>query len=797
MATASICSYPTAGNGDHSFLNPAGTGVHYIPIFSLYRSPSFAPLCFAPLRPTEIDLLRAPTTATSSAPMRTRVAVRFAPILHRLHHITDAYRATGAPRLGTCLSVVLDRVQAYCVPLRMDDVARLTASWMVDWPEGTVGIDGALHTVQVQVAHDCAIVDPGQLANYSTGRDASEETRALSPLLPWSACSTDSRSGGSSSVPSAPSESSRSSGSATVVRVGGTALSTFLVVRRKFDTHSVSSPNSSTADRKCTRSGARLKEEDTVEMEPEADPPRGRVERQPLYNTAVVLSELDENNDDADDADWLQNDVFPYLAGIEGCLVDVVAVNARHMALNAAELPGLGDVGALGRISHRARRLSTVERAMAWRRVLIFVVHGERLDSATDDPDLLVLQRLRTALCGGDSGSTTARRINCVVVIIALGDGLRPMLHRALHRALDAAHLPDAIETLRVTTLTTSLAPNTATAGGSDTRERRHHHRVSVQCGAIEAAVVAAWPMSRTAVASVIMPVLDCDRGQPDTRDQSDAPAAASTPKEDKDRTTRHAHTRLTAELHKIGFAPSLTRGHAQRHAQHERSSEVPGVRGSIRHRIRYLSKTAPPPLLVSLPIKEGLGNRLRALASAHVMAAELGRSFVLGWAPSVECPARFDDLFRATPHHRFWHFASTRSSGRSGGEGNGSGGGSLGAGHDANRSARTDAWGAPESHWHSRVLDFGMEPYDVRAPRLEAAKHYRIIFVRIFGAPRPLHIPCGAFMYRKSTFYKSLVPVAEIMHEVSVIKDWNGCVVRCGDMVGLRSPTSTIHFSK
>ncbi|MBA3005981.1 MAG: hypothetical protein KJ900_04305 [Proteobacteria bacterium] len=48
----------------------------------------------------------------------------------------------------------------------------------------------------------------------------------------------------------------------------------------------------------------------------------------------------------------------------------------------------------------------------------------------------------------------------------------------------------------------------------------------------------------------------------------------------------------------------------------------------------------------VIINVQYGLGNRLRALASAQVLAQKTGREFVLVWIPDVHCQAEFHDLF-------------------------------------------------------------------------------------------------------------------------------------------------------
>ncbi|MBK5928444.1 hypothetical protein [Rhodobaculum claviforme] len=44
---------------------------------------------------------------------------------------------------------------------------------------------------------------------------------------------------------------------------------------------------------------------------------------------------------------------------------------------------------------------------------------------------------------------------------------------------------------------------------------------------------------------------------------------------------------------------------------------------------------------------RHGLGNRLRAIASAAAIAARTGHELVIVWEPDVHCQARFGDLFR------------------------------------------------------------------------------------------------------------------------------------------------------
>lgn len=44
---------------------------------------------------------------------------------------------------------------------------------------------------------------------------------------------------------------------------------------------------------------------------------------------------------------------------------------------------------------------------------------------------------------------------------------------------------------------------------------------------------------------------------------------------------------------------------------------------------------------------RHGLGNRLRAVASAAAIAARTGRQLVIVWEPDAHCAARFTDLFR------------------------------------------------------------------------------------------------------------------------------------------------------
>ncbi len=48
----------------------------------------------------------------------------------------------------------------------------------------------------------------------------------------------------------------------------------------------------------------------------------------------------------------------------------------------------------------------------------------------------------------------------------------------------------------------------------------------------------------------------------------------------------------------------------------------------------------------VIVSVQHGLGNRLRALASARLLAESIGRKFILAWVPDNHCEARYTDLF-------------------------------------------------------------------------------------------------------------------------------------------------------
>ena len=64
---------------------------------------------------------------------------------------------------------------------------------------------------------------------------------------------------------------------------------------------------------------------------------------------------------------------------------------------------------------------------------------------------------------------------------------------------------------------------------------------------------------------------------------------------------------------------------------------------------------------------RHGLGNRLRAVASAAAIAAHTGRELVIIWEPDAHCAARFTDLFRydgpviETPFPRLFALAGGR----------------------------------------------------------------------------------------------------------------------------------------
>lgn len=51
----------------------------------------------------------------------------------------------------------------------------------------------------------------------------------------------------------------------------------------------------------------------------------------------------------------------------------------------------------------------------------------------------------------------------------------------------------------------------------------------------------------------------------------------------------------------------------------------------------------------VVVNVKNGLGNRLRAMASARAVAASLSRPMLLLWQPDLHCNCSFESLFRPT----------------------------------------------------------------------------------------------------------------------------------------------------
>lgn len=59
--------------------------------------------------------------------------------------------------------------------------------------------------------------------------------------------------------------------------------------------------------------------------------------------------------------------------------------------------------------------------------------------------------------------------------------------------------------------------------------------------------------------------------------------------------------------------------------------------------------KEPPREKKLIIKVQNGLGNRLRALASAYCIAKATGRKLVVIWEPDMHCGARFEDLFKPT----------------------------------------------------------------------------------------------------------------------------------------------------
>jgi len=130
---------------------------------------------------------------------------------------------------------------------------------------------------------------------------------------------------------------------------------------------------------------------------------------------------------------------------------------------------------------------------------------------------------------------------------------------------------------------------------------------------------------------------------------------------------------------------------------------------------------------LILFPVG-GLGNRLRATASAHILAEEAGRAFYLNWIPDPTCNARWDDLFL----NRFPAFPSDMET--------------LRASH---RLHCGDAHGRLPEDTVKAILD------DPRP----------VVAISTGQQLRPPHR--DDFKQKKSEFYRALIPIGPIEEEV------------------------------
>ena len=60
-----------------------------------------------------------------------------------------------------------------------------------------------------------------------------------------------------------------------------------------------------------------------------------------------------------------------------------------------------------------------------------------------------------------------------------------------------------------------------------------------------------------------------------------------------------------------------------------------------------WAMKSKSPRKKLYINVKNGLGNRLRAMASGYCIAQATGRQLILIWTPDYHCEARFTDLYK------------------------------------------------------------------------------------------------------------------------------------------------------
>ncbi len=133
---------------------------------------------------------------------------------------------------------------------------------------------------------------------------------------------------------------------------------------------------------------------------------------------------------------------------------------------------------------------------------------------------------------------------------------------------------------------------------------------------------------------------------------------------------------------------------------------------------------------------QSGLANRLRAIASAKILADYAGRRLLVNWMPSVtECNVAWEDLFVS----------------------------------------QLERYPLPLSSFQNGVNfydDTGSYDFYWDMPQLLAQNKFDVVAVRTFRNFRPKGMTEEAFKRSKSLFYRSLKPVSVIQEAVSGIQE-------------------------
>ena len=146
-----------------------------------------------------------------------------------------------------------------------------------------------------------------------------------------------------------------------------------------------------------------------------------------------------------------------------------------------------------------------------------------------------------------------------------------------------------------------------------------------------------------------------------------------------------------------------------------------------------------------------GLGNRLRATSSAHILAEITGRQLFLNWIPDPTCGARWDELFE----NPFPAFPADMAE------------------LQAASSLVVDGPGGQLSQAAVQAM--------IEAERPTVA---------VMTGQQLWHPPCADFKDRKSAFYQSLVPVEAVREAVDEyrrrvnVSDMIGVHIRRGDLI-------------